>query len=155
VNQLIREISDLYSASQEGVQVHLSLAPVIAPLALDVTRMRQLVHNLLQNALEAQQGKFPKVVNLMTRITIEPGNEVLEIVAEDEGPGFPVDIIDRLFEPYVTSKAKGTGLGLAIVKKIVEEHNGRIRAENRAGGGAAVLVSLPYPSSLQLRGDAA
>ena len=80
---------------------------------------------------------------------------VLEVVAEDNGPGFPMELMDRLFEPYVTSKPKGTGLGLAIVKKIVEEHNGKIRAENRVDGGAAVIISLPYPSTLQLRGDAA
>ena len=155
VNELLREVSDLYADSDEAVRINLFLSPVAPHLALDLPRMRQLIHNLIKNALEAQHSKPAKVINLSTRVRAAPGNEVLEIIAEDEGPGFPLDILDRLFEPYVSSKPKGTGLGLAIVKKIVEEHSGRIRAENRAGGGAAIIVSLPYPSSLQLRGDAA
>lgn len=155
VNKLLREVSDLYVSSDESVEVSLSLSPSAPPLSLDLPRMRQLIHNLIKNALEAQQGKLPKVVHLTTRVRNEPTNDVLEILAEDEGSGIPVQLLDRLFEPYVTSKPKGTGLGLAIVKKIVEEHNGKIRAENRTGGGAAVIVSLPYPSSLRLRGDAA
>lgn len=155
MNDLLREVSDLYTNTQGSVQINLSLSPSVQQMSLDMPRMRQLTHNLIKNALEAQQGKFPKLISLSTRVRREAGNELLEIVAEDEGPGFPLDMMDRLFEPYVSSKPKGTGLGLAIVKKIVEEHNGRIRAENRAGGGAAVIVSLPYPSSLQLRGDAA
>ncbi|MFK7859644.1 MAG: ATP-binding protein [Granulosicoccus sp.] len=155
INDLLREVSDLYSNSQDSVQINLALSSTLPRIAIDMPRMRQLTHNLIKNALEAQQGKLPMVVNLVTRVRAEPGNDVLEIIAEDEGPGFPRDMMDRLFEPYVSSKPKGTGLGLAIVKKIVEEHNGKIRAENRASGGAAVIVSLPYPSSLQLRGDAA
>ena len=155
VNELLREVSDLYADSNEAVRINLFLSPVAPHLSLDLPRMRQLIHNLIKNALEAQHSKPAKVINLSTRVRAAHGNEVLEIIAEDEGPGFPLDILDRLFEPYVSSKPKGTGLGLAIVKKIVEEHSGRIRAENRAGGGAAIIVSLPYPSSLQLRGDAA
>ena len=79
----------------------------------------------------------------------------LEIVTIDDGPGFPLESLSRVFEPYVTSKPRGTGLGLAIVKKIVEEHDGTIKAENRPGGGAMVTVQLPFPNALQLRGDAA
>jgi len=155
VNELLREVSDLYSNSADSVKINLSLGSKLPQLSLDRPRMRQLIHNLIKNALEAQPAKLPKVVTLKTRVRTLRGNDSLEILAEDEGPGFPLDIMDRLFEPYVSSKPKGTGLGLAIVKKIVEEHNGKIRAENRTNGGAAVVVSLPYPSSLQLRGDAA
>jgi nitrogen fixation/metabolism regulation signal transduction histidine kinase len=65
------------------------------------------------------------------------------LVVEDNGPGFPPEILQRAFEPYVTTRPKGTGLGLAIVKKIVEEHNGSIDIANAAGGGAAVTIVLP------------
>ena len=155
VNELVREVVDLYGSSNEAVTMNLSLSQDLPVVSLDLPRMRQLIHNLIKNALEAQQSNVPKVVTLTTRVGREGTNDMLQIIAEDEGTGFPLDMMDRLFEPYVSSKPKGTGLGLAIVKKIVEEHSGTIRAENRPVGGAAVIVSLPYPSSLQLRGDAA
>ena len=155
INDLLREVADLYTETQDSVQIELTLSPAAPQLSLDLPRMRQLIHNLVKNALEAQQHKSVKIVTLTTRVRSESGNDILDIIAEDKGPGFPLDIMDRLFEPYVSSKPKGTGLGLAIVKKIVEEHSGRIRAENSPEGGAAIIVSLPYPSSLQLRGDAA
>jgi nitrogen fixation/metabolism regulation signal transduction histidine kinase len=64
-------------------------------------------------------------------------------VVTDNGPGFQRDLIGTVFDPYVTSKPKGTGLGLAIVKKIVEEHGGRIEADNQRMGGARVRIILP------------
>ena len=67
----------------------------------------------------------------------------VEITISDNGPGFREDILQRAFEPYVTTKARGTGLGLAIVKRIVEEHGGKISAENAATGGARIRVLLP------------
>ena len=155
VNALLEEIAELYRDPDGRVSMDLSLDTSAPPLALDLPRMRQLIHNLIKNALEAQQSQEKRVVHLTTRFRQQAPQAVLEIVAEDDGPGFPVELMDRLFEPYVSSKPKGTGLGLAIVKKIVEEHNGRIRAENRPERGASVIVSLPYPSALQLHGDAA
>ena len=86
------------------------------------------------------------------------------VEARDRGPGFPVELMSRLFEPYVTSKPRGTGLGLAIVKKIVEEHAGSVVADNVPGGGARVLVRLPVltdvlsdvmTNGLQKNGDGA
>jgi nitrogen fixation/metabolism regulation signal transduction histidine kinase len=71
---------------------------------------------------------------------------------KDNGPGFPRDLIGTLFDPYVTSKPKGTGLGLAIVKKIVEEHGGRIEADNRGSGGARVRILLPLGESARTSG---
>jgi nitrogen fixation/metabolism regulation signal transduction histidine kinase len=61
----------------------------------------------------------------------------------DNGPGFPKDVLGRAFDPYMTTKLKGNGLGLAIVKKIVEEHNGVIRATNQKQGGAAINIRFP------------
>jgi nitrogen fixation/metabolism regulation signal transduction histidine kinase len=72
-----------------------------------------------------------------------PGGRAVEIVVEDNGPGFGPDVIGQVFDPYVTTKPKGTGLGLAIVKKIVEEHGGAIDADNVRTGGARVRVELP------------
>jgi len=105
--------------------------------------LRQLLHNLLTNAVEALEGQAGGEVAVTTRLATREGAEVAEIVVEDNGPGFQREMIGQVFDPYVTTKARGTGLGLAIVRKIVEEHGGYIEADNRAEGGARVRVGLP------------
>jgi len=117
--------------------------------------MRQLFHNLIKNALEAQQDSDRRYVGLGTRVVHSSRGAMLEISVKDEGPGFPLEMLNRLFEPYVTSKTKGTGLGLAIVKKIVEEHNGTVTVKNRVHRGAVASVQIPLSGALQIRGDAA
>ena len=135
-------------------RVALDLEPGLEPLPLDAARLRQLVHNLVKNALEARrEGEPPASVRLVTRRVHADELVAVEILCEDDGPGFPPELVHRLFEPYVSSKPRGTGLGLAIVKKIVEEHDGRIRLENVLDGagsvsGARVRVRLPYPRPL-------
>ncbi len=155
ISTLMQDIAELYTDPDSSVRIELTLDHNAPKIPVDVPRMRQLIHNLVKNSLEAQQGQMLQTVHISTYFKKGTLQNVLEVVAEDNGPGFPMELMDRLFEPYVTSKPKGTGLGLAIVKKIVEEHNGKIRAENRPDGGAVVIISLPYPSTLQLRGDAA
>jgi nitrogen fixation/metabolism regulation signal transduction histidine kinase len=82
-------------------------------------------------------------VEIETHTTEDSLRPVVAIVVTDNGPGFHRDLIGTVFDPYVTSKPKGTGLGLAIVKKIVEEHGGRIEADNQRMGGARVRIQLP------------
>ncbi len=111
----------------------------------DPVRLRQVVHNLVKNAQEAVERLPRGEIRVSTRPWRPRGQERLfvEITFEDNGPGLPAAELDRIFEPYVTTKERGTGLGLAIVKKIVEEHGGYIRAENRAEGGARITLRLP------------
>ena len=101
--------------------------------------MRQVVHNLVKNALEAVAGRTSPTVEIGT---VCLGSEV-EVHVRDDGPGIDTAQLDRVFEPYMTSKPKGTGLGLAIVKKIAEEHHGHVWAENATPCGARVVVKLP------------
>jgi nitrogen fixation/metabolism regulation signal transduction histidine kinase len=103
------------------------------------TRLRQVFHNLLQNAIDAQA----EAARPHYDIDLETRNDEVVLTFGDAGPGFPDTVLGRAFEPYVTTKAKGTGLGLAIVKKIVDEHHGRVDLANRAPRGARVTLVLP------------
>jgi nitrogen fixation/metabolism regulation signal transduction histidine kinase len=137
LNQLVREILTLYDAM--GSHIRAELAPRLEPVFGHPGQIRQLVHNLLQNAQDAVVGTTEPRITIRTEQ--KEGNLSLSI--EDNGSGFPDSLMRRVFEPYVTTKPKGTGLGLAIVKKIVEEHGGKVEIENLRPRGAAVRVMLP------------
>jgi len=150
-NSLLREVIELYEGTEEA-SIELDLDPNVRELPLDVPRIRQLVHNLIKNALEAQSEQSHPQVRIISTERSQFGVRELEIRIEDFGPGFELESLGRLFEPYVTSKPKGTGLGLAIVKKIVEEHGGSITASNREQGGATMTLKFPYPSGVMATG---
>ena len=137
LNDLIREVLGLYENSRVSIQV--TLAEGLPPVLGDLTQLRQIIHNLLRNAEEAQENASEPQIEVMTRWQ----DDKAEFVVADRGPGFPAEIMGRVFEPYVTNKVRGTGLGLAIVKKIVDEHHGRIRINNRQPNGAEVSIRLP------------
>ncbi|MGH8150430.1 MAG: ATP-binding protein [Steroidobacteraceae bacterium] len=143
LNELVTEVADLYRSHDSRVNIRLALFPALPPIEADRGRVRQILNNLLVNALEALEGAEPAWVEIATLIERAAGADHAVITVSDNGPGFQRELIARVFDPYVTSKPKGTGLGLAIVKKIVEEHGGRIDADNRPEGGARVRVVLP------------
>jgi len=145
LNQLVHEVTDLYRAqlTGRGVTLEVHLEPAVTSLVADRGRLRQLLHNLITNAVEVLEGHPDGAITVATRLAVRNGEEVAEIVVEDNGPGFQWELIGQVFDPYVTTKPRGTGLGLAIVRKIVEEHGGRVEADNRAEGGARVRVELP------------
>jgi nitrogen fixation/metabolism regulation signal transduction histidine kinase len=145
LNQLVTEVTDLYRAqvTGRGVTLEVQLEPALRTLVADRGRLRQLLHNLLTNAVEALEGQQGGAITVTTRLGYRSGEEVAEIAVEDNGPGFQRELIGQVFDPYVTTKPRGTGLGLAIVRKIVEEHRGHVEAENRAEGGARVRIELP------------
>ena len=146
LNQLIGEVAELYRAPGRPGTI-LQLQPGLPEIEADRGRLRQIIHNLLANAWEALEGVANSQVRVVTHL-MEKGSggvagRAVEIVVEDNGPGFRPDVIGQVFDPYVTTKPKGTGLGLAIVKKIVEEHGGAIDADNVRTGGARVCIELP------------
>jgi nitrogen fixation/metabolism regulation signal transduction histidine kinase len=143
LNQLVMEVSDLYRAQDPRVAIHLDLDAQLPEIEADRGRVRQIFNNLFTNSLEALEGQENGVIDVESRLVESQGTRVAEIVVSDNGPGFQRDLLGQVFDPYVTSKPKGTGLGLAIVKKIVEEHGGRIEADNRPTGGARVRIQLP------------
>jgi nitrogen fixation/metabolism regulation signal transduction histidine kinase len=146
LNQLITEVADLYRVQDSAAEMRLQLYPKLPPISADRMRVRQILNNLLTNSLEALEGRPGAAIDIETQLFAEDGarpGSTVAIVVADNGPGFQRDLIGTVFDPYVTSKPKGTGLGLAIVKKIVEEHGGRIEADNRRTGGARVRIVLP------------
>jgi nitrogen fixation/metabolism regulation signal transduction histidine kinase len=152
VNALIEEILHLYLGGDERDIIHAALAPALPRVMGDATQLRQVVHNLVQNAQDAVSDRADDaavaridVVTDEIRYRSSDGEErtAVRIVITDNGPGFASKILARAFEPYVTSKPRGTGLGLAMVKKIIDEHGGRIDIQNRSDtSGAKVSILL-------------
>ncbi len=141
LNSLVHEVLTLYESL--GGRIKLELAEALPHIVGDATQLRQVIHNLLQNAQDAL-GDTPS-----PRITVvsETGDGLIRFSVTDNGSGFPEHLMKRAFEPYVTTKKKGTGLGLVIVKKIIEEHGGSVAIGNVEPHGARVSITLPVPAS--------
>ncbi|MDE1544479.1 ATP-binding protein [Dechloromonas agitata] len=137
LNELIREVLGLYESSSAAIDTE--LAGDLGPILGDATQLRQIIHNLLRNAEDALEGRDDARIVIRTA----RGLRHAWLTIADNGPGFPVELLPRIFEPYVTTKARGTGLGLPIVKKIVEEHQGSIEISNAPEGGARIVIRLP------------
>ena len=161
LNELVTEVLGLYGVEEgkSAITAELSALPVIRG---DATQLRQVIHNLLQNAQDAvAEIASPRVV-IETK-TVEYGDPdalgkvrvAVRLTVSDNGPGFPARILTRAFEPYVTTKARGTGLGLAMVKKIVDEHGARIDIRNRVKAGETIEGAQISILFLQLADDAA
>jgi len=134
---LLLDVLALYDNLRPLVALSLPEIPVV--IQGEPTRLRQVFHNLLQNAVDAQAAVAePRFV-----IALSAAGGEATLSFSDHGPGFEMDVIAHALEPYVTTKAKGTGLGLAIVKKIVEEHRGRVILENTPPRGARVTLVFP------------
>ncbi len=144
LNTVIREVAELYLADKK-VRLRMDLDAELPAVEADAGRLRQVLHNLIKNAIEAggQETDTPVQVDVSTACVQTESCRFVELKLTDNGPGIPEALRGRLFEPYVTTKPKGSGLGLAIVKKIVEEHGGLLTIENMPAGGAQVTVRLP------------
>lgn len=143
LDKLVHEVVDLYRAQESGIEIVLTTDPTMPLIEADMGRVRQMLHNLMRNAVEALEGTHDGRIDLHVSGAEIDGAEIIQIKVEDNGPGFDVGSVSQIFDPYVTTKTKGTGLGLAIVKKLVEEHVGSIRAKNRKEGGAMISIRLP------------
>jgi len=148
VNEIVREVAELYHGMDGLCELVLELADSLPCVQGDATRIRQVLHNVIKNALEAQHGSDCATVLIRTRHLVGKSYDCVELCIEDEGPGVNAELLERVYEPYVTTKTKGGGLGLAIVKKIVEEHGGVVRVENKPRGGAMVTIQLPVAEGL-------
>ncbi|MDO9051176.1 MAG: ATP-binding protein [Methylotenera sp.] len=145
LNALIRDVVSLYDLPK--IKIELSLATQTCTIRGDSTMLRQVLHNLLQNAQDALATALSPVIIVKTALV----DHLLVLTVQDNGAGFSADMMPHIFEPYMTTKPHGTGLGLAIVKKIIEEHKGSIKIENASHSdanetGAIVTISIPLLS---------
>jgi nitrogen fixation/metabolism regulation signal transduction histidine kinase len=147
LNALVTDIMQLYADDVTVMPVRVELDPAAPAIRGDAQQLRQVIHNLLQNAQDAQEGRsaeHPVQITLKTEFSSSARR--VRLIVRDNGSGFPDHILKRAFEPYVTTKSKGTGLGLAVVKKIADEHGARIDISNRVADGAVqgAQVSLSF-----------
>jgi nitrogen fixation/metabolism regulation signal transduction histidine kinase len=150
LNALVSDVLALYAREGDAtrgaaqVPVRMELDPAAPRILGDGQQLRQVIHNLLQNAQDATEGRGGGEVLVRTQWN-EPAKRV-RLIVQDSGHGFPEHILKRAFEPYVTTKPKGTGLGLAVVKKIADEHGARIDLKNRMQDGViqGAQVSLSF-----------
>jgi nitrogen fixation/metabolism regulation signal transduction histidine kinase len=133
LNALVSEVTALYGAQMEQGRLKVVQGSALPLILGDASQLRQVIHNLTQNALDAVELQADGRVTLLTETARNEDGQVraVRLKVLDNGPGFADKVMKRAFEPYVTTKAKGTGLGLAVVRKIADEHGARIRLGNR------------------------
>jgi nitrogen fixation/metabolism regulation signal transduction histidine kinase len=152
LNELVTDVLALYGEAQEKGHLIAKLDAGLPKIMGDTTQLRQVVHNLVQNALDAASIWPDALVCVRTESARNDDGRLraVRLKVEDNGPGFPENVLQRAFEPYVTTKSKGTGLGLAVVKKIADEHRARVRianlgsGEDGATGAAGAQVSISF-----------
>lgn len=156
LNALVKNIMHLYNIDKTAVPIRLELDAQCPPVMGDAQQLRQVVHNLIQNALDANESANTATDatdsqnrEVVLRTQWRPASARVRLTVVDQGGGFPEHILKRAFEPYVTTKSKGTGLGLAVVKKIADEHGSRVDITNLMQGGVTVgaQVSLSLTAS--------
>ena len=145
LNALVLEVLALYETS--NTPIARKLAPALPEVRADSAQIRQVLHNLVQNAQDALEHRKSCGEPPMIEVRTEAAGDKVRLSVTDNGGGFPEEMMARIFEPYVTTKPRGTGLGLAIVKKIVDEHHGELAIENRLAKGVSVTILLPVADS--------
>lgn len=142
LDTLIRDVVELYRQGDPRLQIELDLCDGPVGLSADAGQLRQLLHNLIRNAIEAVPPETASHIRIRTRVRDIDTGPHLEMQLDDNGPGYPDSVLDQPFEPYVTHKPNGSGLGLAICRKIVDDHDGDISIMNH-DSGARAIVTLP------------
>ncbi|MSR14761.1 MAG: HAMP domain-containing protein [Gammaproteobacteria bacterium] len=148
LNELLLGVVELYRSAHPEANFDLNFSPQLPMVSVDASRVRQVFNNLLKNALEAHPVGVSAHIDISSQLLASETSEYVEICISDRGEGIKAEILDTVFEPYVTNKMRGTGLGLAIVKKIIEEHSGVVTLKNNADlPGCSAVIRLPLQNS--------
>ena len=148
VNELFTELTDFYRTA--GTPVEFAPQAALPLIRGDEAQLRQIVHNLVGNAIDATAGLTHADIRLSAAAVRNSAGDAkaVRITIEDNGPGFSENILNKAFEPYVTTKPTGTGLGLPMVKKIIEEHHAKIALDNKTDGEGRItgaLITMIFP----------
>ena len=141
INAVIEEICGLaiLGTATDGIDLELNLAADLPPVLIDHVQIQQVVLNLVRNSLDALNGRGSGAITVAT----ERGGDMVEVAVGDDGPGLPPEVRERVFEPFVSTKADGIGIGLSICRTIVEAHGGRIAVETGTSRGTEFRFSVP------------
>ena len=142
LNKLVEEVAELFRSVGGNAHIATHLDPQTPAIDADPSRLRQVMNNLIKNAIEATGENQAADVRIESEFVDNAHGRFVELRILDNGTGIDPEILASVFDPYVTNKPRGTGLGLAIVKKIIEEHGGVVTMSNREGGGAEVDIRL-------------
>ena len=146
LNEIAETALLLFHGRLEGIRIETSFSPALPPVLADPEALKRALANLIDNAAEAMNGSFHRVLRIETTLSERTG--MAELLVADTGPGLSPEVRERLFLPYFSTKQRGTGLGLAIAAKIVQDHHGTIRAEQRGASGACFVIELPLVRAL-------
>ena len=142
IHQLIRDVVELHGQQSNQPKYTFDFDDELPPVLADPIGLRQILNNLILNARDSL-AEIPNAQTwIQTKSISIKERQYVVLEFSDNGPGFPETLLEQIFDPYVTTKSKGTGLGLAIIRRLVKELGGEIRAENRIGGGATVIIQL-------------
>lgn len=149
LHQLIRDVIDLHQQQPNQPEYTFEFQSHLPNALADPAALRQILNNLIINSRDALSGSLSPETKISTRSKVIKERQYLHIEFSDNGPGFRQDLLETIFDPYVTTKEKGTGLGLAISRRLVSEMGGEIHAQNRSSGGATVIIELLADVSLE------
>ena len=146
LNEIAESALALFHGRLEGIDTETAFTPELPPVLADPEALKRALANLIDNAAEAMTASFHRVLRVETCLSERTGMAVVTVA--DTGPGLSAEVRERLFLPYFSTKQRGTGLGLAITSKIVQDHHGTIRAEQRGASGACFFIELPLARAL-------
>ncbi len=148
LGELSEQLIDMYKGEGRNIQISLNRDSNERQVSADKDRIMQLIHNLILNSIDALHETADGAMTIDIKTIDDGAGCNVQFLMEDNGQGFGSNVIDNVFEPYVTTKDHGTGLGMAIVKKIVEEHNGTIKVSNHLPTGARIVIDMPCSAAM-------